>query len=58
MGLKSLMCATVLEIQKVRAWANVRHQGHHQFFANGVDGRIGHLSEGLLEVVIEHARLG
>ena len=43
--------------EKVAFGADVALQGHDDFFADGVDGRVGDLREGLFEVVVEHARL-
>ena len=42
--------------QKILLTANVTFQGHHHFLADGVNGRIGYLSEKLFEIVINELR--
>ena len=49
--LEALFGAGVVGVQKVRPGPDQRHQRHHQFFADGVDGRVGDLGEALLEIV-------
>ncbi len=43
--------ARLIQVQQVGARTDERHQGHHQFLADGIDGRIGDLGEVLLEIV-------
>ena len=45
-----------VEPQQVGPGTDQRDQRHHQFLADGIDGRIGDLGEALLEVVVEHLR--
>ena len=42
------------EVQKIWPWADEGDQRHHQLFADGIDRRIGHLREVLLEIGIKH----
>ena len=56
MRLEPLVGAAVLQIEQIGARADVGHQGHDQFLADRVDGRVGHLGEALLEIVVQHAR--
>ncbi len=44
-------------IQQVALRSNETGQGHDNFFAYGIDRRIGDLCEQLFEVVVDHARL-
>ncbi len=44
-------------LQQIPLRANVAFQRHHDLFADRVDGRVGDLSEQLLEVVVQHPRL-
>ena len=44
----------LVDAEQIRPRADERHQRHHQFFPDRVDGRIGHLREQLLEVVVEN----
>jgi len=50
LNLKSLVRPRIMAKQ-VRARANHGQQAHHQFFADWIDRRIGHLREVLLEIV-------
>jgi len=43
-------------VQDVALGADEALQRHHDFFANRVDGRIGHLREQLLEVIEQRLR--
>ena len=43
--------------QNVALVADIAGERHHHLFANGVDGRIGHLREELLEIVEQRLRL-
>src|SRR5690554_5360141 len=43
----------VVDVQQIGFGAYERHQRHHQLFAYGVDGRVGHLRKQLPEIVIE-----
>ena len=42
----------LVDVEQVRLGTDERHQRHHDRFADRVDGRVGHLREQLLEVVI------
>ena len=54
--LEPLVGSTGVEIEKIRAGTDQRHQRHHRLFANRIDRRVGDLGEALLEVVEEHLR--
>ena len=43
-------------LQNVALGANVADERHHQFLANGIDGRIRHLRKELLEIVEQRLR--
>ena len=47
----------VTGIQQVTFRPDVAFQRHDDFFANRIDWRVGHLSEQLAEIVIQHSRL-
>ena len=42
-------------MQQIFLGADVALKRHDDFFANGVDGRVGDLGKALFEVVVEHA---
>ena len=42
-----------VDVQQIRFGTDEGHQRHHDVFADGVDRRVGHLGEQLLEVVVE-----
>ena len=44
-------------IEQVGLGTDIAFQRHHDFLADRVDRRVGHLREQLLEIVINHARL-
>jgi hypothetical protein len=44
-------------VEQVALVADVAGERHHHLFANGVDGRIGHLREELFEIVKQRLRL-
>ncbi len=48
-----LLCLHPFQIEDVGAWSDERHEAHHQLFADGVDGRIRHLREVLLEIGVQ-----
>ena len=41
-------------LQQVLLRADVAIQRHDDFFANGIDGRVGNLRKTLFEVVVQH----
>ena len=43
-------------IENIEFVPDIAGQRHHQFFANGIDGRVRHLREKLLEIVKEYLR--
>ena len=43
----------LVDVQQIGLGTNEGDQRHHNRFANGVDGRVGHLRKELLEVVVE-----
>ena len=51
--MRQLECMTIVWrlFQNVALGTDVADERHHQFFADGIDGRIGHLRKKLLEVV-------
>ena len=44
-------------VQKILLAADITFYRHHHLFPDGIDGRVGHLGEELLEVVVEQRRL-
>ena len=55
--LEPLLLRRALVIENVRARADEGDEAHHQFFADRIDRRIGHLREVLLEIGVEQLRL-
>ena len=45
-----------LFVEQVSLRADISHRGHHQLFANRIDGRIGHLRKELLEIAEQQLR--
>src|SRR5690606_3413715 len=43
----------IVDVKQIGLGTNERHQRHHKLFANGVDRRVGDLSEQLPEIVVE-----
>ena len=54
---QTLAACIAVEIKQVWTRADKRHQAHHQFFADRVNRRIGHLREVLLEVGVKQLGL-
>ena len=52
-----LLTRSACEVEQVGARADERHQRHHQFFADRVNRRVGHLGEQLLEVGVQQLGL-
>ena len=44
-------------VQQILLAADIAFHRHHHLFPDGIDGRVGHLGEELLEVVVEQRRL-
>ena len=55
--LKALALRVAFQIEDVRAWADERHEAHHELFADRIDRRVRHLREVLLEVGVKQLRL-
>ena len=55
--LHALVVAAGLEIEEIGPRPDQRHQRHHRFLANRVDGRVGDLGEVLVEIIVKQARL-
>ena len=49
---QTLVCARIAA-EKVRARTDHRQKAHHQFLADRIDRRIGHLGKILLEIIVE-----
>ena len=50
MHFEPLLLRRALKVEQVRPRSDDRHQAHHQFLADRVDRRVGHLREVLLEI--------
>ena len=45
-------------LEEVMHSAQPAGKGHHEFFPDGIDGRIAHLGEDLFEIIKKQSRLG
>ena len=44
-------------LQEIALGSDRALQGHNDFFADGIDGRVGDLSKELLEIIVNQTRL-